>query len=92
MPRPVRAYGCRFLCGQKIVLSKRAMVAHEGICIKNPERRACPTCQYNYTETAEFSYQPRRNYECFIGELALDVTLVFNCEFWKGAAKLEMGG
>ena len=46
MPREVKAYGCEFKCGQKVVLSKNSMIDHESRCFRNPEKKACVTCKY----------------------------------------------
>lgn len=45
MARPVKAYGCDFKCGTKVLLSKKSMLAHESRCFHNPERRACISCK-----------------------------------------------
>ena len=44
MPREVKAYGCEYKCGKKVVLSKKSMIDHESRCFHNPEKRACVTC------------------------------------------------
>ena len=46
MPREVKAYGCEFKCGRKVVLSKASMTDHESRCFHNPEKKACATCVY----------------------------------------------
>ena len=46
MPREVKAYGCEFKCGKKVVLSKKSMIDHESRCFHNPEKKACVTCIY----------------------------------------------
>lgn len=46
MPRQVKAYGCEFKCGRKVVLSKKSMIDHESRCFYNPEKKACVTCKY----------------------------------------------
>ena len=44
MPRQVKAYGCEYKCGKKVVLSKASMIDHESRCFHNPEKKACVTC------------------------------------------------
>jgi len=44
MARQIKAYGCDFKCGTKVLMSKKAMEAHEVICFYNPERKACVSC------------------------------------------------
>ena len=44
MPREVKAFGCEYKCGKKVVLSKASMVDHESRCFHNPEKKACVTC------------------------------------------------
>ena len=46
MPRQVKAYGCEYKCGQKVVLSKESMISHESRCFRNPEKKACATCKH----------------------------------------------
>jgi len=46
MPRQVKAYGCDFKCGQKVVLSKASMISHESRCFYNPTKKACATCKH----------------------------------------------
>ena len=46
MPRQVKAYGCEFKCGQKVVVSKASMISHESRCFHNPTKRACITCKH----------------------------------------------
>ncbi len=44
MARTVKAYGCEYKCGKKVVLSKKSMIDHESRCFHNPEKKACVTC------------------------------------------------
>ena len=44
MPREVKAYGCKYKCRQRVVLSKASMADHETRCFHNPEKKACATC------------------------------------------------
>lgn len=83
MPRIVRAYACAFRCGQRVTTKRADMMNHEEICIRNPQSRACPTCQHNYAERPEYSYSPKRNYECEIDELPADLTMVSGCPHWQ---------
>ena len=46
MPRQVKAYGCEYKCGQKVVLSKESMISHESRCFRNQEKKACVTCKH----------------------------------------------
>ena len=46
MPREVKAYGCDFKCGRKVVLSKKSMADHESRCFYNPAKKACVTCKH----------------------------------------------
>ncbi len=46
MPRQVKAYGCEYKCGKKVVLSKKSMADHESRCFHNPEKKACVTCEH----------------------------------------------
>lgn len=46
MAREVKAYGCEYRCGKKVVLSKKSMIDHESRCFHNPEKKACVTCVY----------------------------------------------
>tara|TARA_R110000787_G_scaffold140618_2_gene254145 strand:- start:513 stop:788 length:276 start_codon:yes stop_codon:yes gene_type:complete len=46
MAREVKAYGCDFKCGRKVVMSKKSMTDHESRCFHNPEKKACVTCAH----------------------------------------------
>lgn len=46
MPRQIKAYLCDFKCGNKACTSRAAVVKHEKICFRNPEMRACRTCEH----------------------------------------------
>ena len=85
MPRQVKAYGCEFKCGQKVVLSKASMVDHESRCFRNPKNRACASCKHFEREQddngAEGAYnQSWVNLLCNTQEIHLD-KLQHNCKF-----------
>ena len=87
MPREVKAYGCEFKCGKKVVLSKKSIIEHESRCFHNPEKKACVTCVYFEREQddngAEGAYnQSWVNLLCNAKEECID-KLQSNCELHK---------
>lgn len=87
MPREVKAYGCEYKCGKKVVLSKKSMIDHETRCFHNPEKKACVTCAHFERELddngAEDAYkQSWVNLLCNAKEISLD-KLQNNCEMHK---------
>ena len=47
MPREVKAYACKFRCGQRVNTHEEIIIEHERQCFKNPENKACPVCKFN---------------------------------------------
>lgn len=47
MPNLIKAYGCSFKCGKKVLTSKTVMTRHEKHCKKNPALKTCATCIYD---------------------------------------------
>jgi len=82
MPRPVKAYACVFRCGQRTTTVRRDMEAHEGICIRNPATRACPTCRHEHKAETGYSC-PVWMWACEIDELPEGKNLVIGCEQWE---------
>lgn len=75
MPRKLTAYGCKFKCGQRVSTKKADIEKHENqYCIKNPDRRACPTCKHNELDM-EFGYF------CNADHLEENRTLTWGCRF-----------
>lgn len=84
MAREVKAYGCDFKCGRKVVMSKESMIDHESRCFHNPSKKACVTCIHFEREDddngAEGAYnQSWVNLLCNAKEVCLD-KLQNNCE------------
>ena len=50
MPTEITKYLCQFKCGTKAKSLLRQAVAHEAVCFKNPERKACTTCKHEVYE------------------------------------------
>ena len=47
MPVSVNRFACVW-CGPKFVkANEKTVLEHEARCFRNPERRACQTCDYN---------------------------------------------
>lgn len=88
MVRQVKAYGCEYKCGQKVVLSKSSMISHESRCFYNPKNKACASCKYFEREDdsngMEGQYEHKWvNLLCHYGDgVELD-RLTSNCEFHK---------
>lgn len=50
MPIEIIKYLCQFHCGCKAKSTFRQIQWHEAVCFKNPERKACTTCNHEYYE------------------------------------------
>ena len=75
MARQIKAYGCDFKCGTKVLMSKKAMEAHEVICFYNPERKACVSCANfeTFEDSNGMEHEPQnlqtwRHTECLASE------------------------
>lgn len=75
MPREVKAYACALGCGRRVLTSKKAMEAHEKICMNNPDRRACRTCQHDSTDGI--------TRECEINARPADKAMIVECQSWS---------
>lgn len=100
MPREVKAWACEWGCRTKVVTVKSRMVAHETRCIRNPNKKSCPTCKYNYQEWQTY-YHGHQFGECVESEYQvwcceidkhpcdetghITKSIVINCEHWKPA-------
>ena len=87
MPREVKAYGCEYKCGRKVVLSKASMIDHESRCFHNPEKRACATCVHFERENDNNGvegpyYNSWVNLVCNAKDEQLD-KLQNNCDLYK---------
>lgn len=94
MPREVKAYGCEFKCGRKVVLSKASMIDHESRCFHNPVKKACVTCIYFEREQDDNGaegvyYNSWVNLMCNAKDECMD-ELQNNCELHK--IKTELSG
>ena len=76
-PRPVKAWGCAFKCG-RIATKREAIARHEPTCMKNPERRACPTCIHDAKD--------EDGMDCEIGSRPADTKMTYNCQNWEPEA------
>ena len=82
MPREVKAYGCEYKCGKKVVLSKKSMTDHESRCFHNPEKKACVTCFYFEKEADGDHTQDWVNLICKAKDEQLN-KLQNNCELYE---------
>jgi len=84
MPRTVKAYGCDYKCGQKVVLSKASMISHESRCFHNPKNKACASCKHFERELDDNGMDEPYNHfwtvqVCHAKEINLD-KLQSNCK------------
>ncbi len=92
MPREVKAYSCVHDCRRRVLTSKSAMAKHEKTCAKNPERRACTTCEHKIhlrlpTERAGvIQVEPG----CDVGRLPYGASLNVDCEGWAPLKRAGM--
>ena len=47
-------------CCNRAMLSKKSARRHEKLCLKNPNNRACPTCEFLSAEMETY-YNPHHN-------------------------------
>ena len=76
MPNKVTAYACQFKCGYKVQTKRYRMVAHEKICFRNPERRACQTCKHSLLDGDV-------GWWCDLEPDEPDVVLMWGCFAWE---------
>lgn len=76
MPREIKAYACKYKCGQRINSKKEAIEAHEKICFANQKNRACKTC-------AKWSRFLGKGKRCSDGILPDDQYATSDCSNWK---------
>ena len=84
MPREVKAYGCDYKCGRKVVLSKKSMTDHESRCFYNQAKKACVTCFYFEQELDDNGAEGEYNHSwvnliCHANDEHMD-KLQYNCE------------
>ncbi len=84
MPRAVTAYLCIFRCGRRATTHRKGMERHESMCLKNPERRACPTCKYDeWTAEDCDNPSPPREPHCAKGVRPEGKVCVVLCDGWE---------
>jgi len=76
MPREIKAYACKYRCGQRINTKKEAMILHENICFLNTDRKACKTCEH---------WLNRDNGICVEGHLKESEYATYDCKFYQEA-------
>ena len=54
MARVVKAYACRFRCGERVNTHLSSILRHERQCFKNPKNKACPACIFNKREVDDY--------------------------------------
>ena len=94
MPKKVVAYACKYKCGRRVTTKKDDMLRHEReYCFNNPAVKACPTCQYDDSDTEEHylghkfgeaAYsQPYLVRFCSIEKRPKGKKMIYECEHWK---------
>ena len=84
MPRQVKAYACKYRCGQRVTTHFDDMIRHElNDCIKNPDIKACPTCKYDDFQYSEDTWHHSKIRFCKIGKRPENKDLIKQCEFWE---------
>ena len=83
MPREVKAYACKYRCGERVNTCKDIIIRHEEWCFKNSQNRACPACKFNEKYYAE-DESGRDGYLCSIDKKPDgNITFIKNCPFFK---------
>jgi len=90
MPRKVTAWACKYKCGAKVQTSHSRMLHHEARCLRNPSRRACTTCKWDWTEH-DWDDEGHRwqNDGCEIDKRPADCRCVVECAHWVANAPRE---
>ena len=85
MPREVKAYACKFRCGERVNTHIDSIYRHERVCFKNPKLRACPACRHNKRFFNEFGPH------CFVCEIDKkpdeNKTFITKCKFFESPAE-----
>lgn len=94
MPIPYTTYGCQYKCGWNHSKDIKRIEKHEQICWKNPDNKACLTCQHGKIQHdscphPEMPGCPDEYWEW--RECNIDVDMEFDglkpkikCENWEG--------
>ena len=79
--RTVKAYACRFRCGERVTTCAETILRHEQRCYKNPQNRACPACRHNKKEYGDYG---GRYFVCKIDEKSDENnTFIKHCEMFQ---------
>jgi len=95
MPIRRTAWACKWKCRKNVDTSRQRMENHEGICFRNPARRACQTCEH-FSREQETRYDPnhggdpgKTDYEIMVQyceadeNINLEEILRCDCELWQ---------
>lgn len=95
MPVAVKAFACHWGCRRKVTTHRDDMARHEERCRRNPTSRACPTCEHNSWESADYDVGDHGGWCCEEGALGDDERMRRECPHWlpvnsKAAAREQM--
>ena len=94
MPIERKAWACQYKCGTRVRTKRSRIEEHEKRCWRNPERRACVSCD-NFSKYDDDNgmggtpyLQTWRVSECAAdGNIDLSEKLRHNCPIWRQAGK-----